>query len=142
MTTKPAHILWQELNRSKYQCKCCKFRSFNAAHYIRHLQSSKHFLLTEFASECPRDLKILIASFLPVYKIFRLPEVISRAALRIVWRRSRRHRTHHRVVLPYLTLGPAAFDPVLPIADPHVHTWNLGVPRPYNAQTPAYEIRL
>lgn len=70
---KPAHVLWQQLNHSKYQCSTCNFRSFNLAHYVRHIDSSKHFLLTEFADECPIDLKILIASFLPIYKLFRIP---------------------------------------------------------------------
>ena len=136
---KPAHVLWQELNRNKWKCPICKFRSFNKAHYDRHLISSKHFLLTEFATQCPRDLKILIASFLPVYKIFRLPEWISRAALRIVWKRADQYRHCRRVVLPYLTLGPKAYSPIV---GPLSHNDYSDDPVPYSGQSLAFEIRL
>ena len=113
MTLEPAHVLWQQLNQNKYQCDTCKFRSFNAAHYIRHINSAKHFLLTTFATECPRDLKILIESFLPLFKIFKLPEPISRPALRLAWKRHPRYQNCPRAVLPHLTLGPSAFQPIV-----------------------------
>ena len=107
---KPAHELWQELNKSKYVCETCKFRSFNRAHFTRHYVSNKHFLLTEFAKDCPRDLKILIASFLPVYKIFRIPDPVGRCALKLVWRRHESYRHCRRAVLPYLTFGPLVYE--------------------------------
>ena len=139
MTTRPAHVLWQEMNRNKYVCQECKFRSFNAAHYMRHLKSSKHFLLTEFARDCPTDLKILIASFLPVYKLFRLPGRIGRSALRLVWQRPYQFRFHPRVVLPLLTFGSLAYSPV---ANLPVPTADEEAPEERSVQTRSFWISL
>ena len=106
------HVLWQQLNRNKYRCEVCRFRSYNAAHWQRHLNSAKHWLLTEFRDDCPKDLKILIASFLPPYKIFRLPDPISRPALRLAWSRPAPYRNYPRQILPYLVFGEQAFSQV------------------------------
>ena len=107
-----AHVLWQQLNRNRYRCEVCRFRSYNAAHWQRHLDSAKHWLLTEFRWKCPKDLKILIASFLPPYKLFRLPSPISRPALRLAWNRPPQYRNYPRTVLPYLVFGEHAFSQV------------------------------
>ena len=91
---KPAGELWQELNKNKYNCPVCCFNSFNRAHYLRHRNSSKHFLLTEFKSQCPRDIRILIASFLPLYKVIRLKQ-IGPYALKLAWRQPARYNLRH-----------------------------------------------
>ena len=83
-----ARKYWTELNSKKYSCPTCGFNTFNKTHFTRHVQSNKYFLITEFAEDCPRDLKILVASFLPVYIIFNLPERISAPALKLAWRQS------------------------------------------------------
>ena len=137
--TKPAHILWQELNRNRYECPVCNFRSFNAAHYVRHLDSSKHFLLTTIADECPNDLKILIASFLPIYKLFRLPGRNGRLALKLAWKRPSQFRHHPRMVLPYLTFGSLAFSPVASLPAPNADEDD---PQEYIAQTQVFWVSL
>ena len=136
---RPAHILWQELNRNKYRCETCNFRSSNAAHMVRHLQSSKHFLLEIFAKQCPNDLKILVASFLPIYKLFRLPGRNGRLALKIAWKRPVHFRYHPRVVLPFLTFGRLAFSP---IAGLHAPNADEGDPIEYNVRNPAFWVAL
>ena len=112
---KPANQLWQELNKHKYNCPVCCFNSFNRAHYLRHRNSSKHFLLTEFKSQCPRDIRILIASFLPLYKVIRLKQ-IGPYALKLAWRRPARYEHLPDRVLPSLTFGDQ------PIASPPAQT--------------------
>lgn len=129
---KPAHELWQELNRNKYKCKICNFRSFNKNHYVRHIDSSKHFLLTEFKSECPRELRILIASFLPLYKLIRLKS-IGPYALRLAWRRPAQYVHHQRVVLPSLVFGDDPPTVNLPVRSADGVYWTIdnGRVRPY-----------
>ena len=90
-----AHIMWRRLNNERYVCSTCKYKTYNLAHYKRHIESSKHFLLTDLRFECPRDLKILIASFLPIYKIHKLK--FAEYALRLAW--SQDH------LLQYLPVG-------------------------------------
>jgi hypothetical protein len=102
---KCAHVLWKELNASRYNCEVCRFRSFNKAHYARHVHCDKHFLLTHFRWNAPRDIKILVASFLPLYKIIRLRRV-GPCALRLAWKRPFRYSNFPRVLLPDLIFGP------------------------------------
>jgi hypothetical protein len=99
---KPANVLWQELNHSKFACPICNFRTFNRAHFARHEQSDKHFLLTEFRAAVPRDMRVLIASFLPIYKIIRL-KCIGYDALKLAWPRDARFSHRPRMLLPSLT---------------------------------------
>lgn len=125
---KPAHELWRELNRNRYECHVCRFRSFNRAHYVRHMDCAKHFLMTEFKSNCPRDLRILIASFLPLYKVIRLKH-IGPYALQLAWRRPAQYRHLPRVVLPNLVFGDQ------PVVNPHVQiaaavAWTIDTGRP------------
>lgn len=101
---KCADDLWKELNAGRYKCDVCRFRSFNKAHYARHVHCDKHFLLTHFRWECPRDLKVLIASFLPLYKIIKLSNV-GPLALRLFWQRPS----------PYGGLLPLVWPP-----EPHI----------------------
>ena len=136
---KPAHILWQELNRNKYRCETCNFRSSNAAHMVRHLNSSKHFLLEIFAKECPNDLKILVASFLPLYKLFRIPGRNGRLALKLAWQRPYQFHYHPRVVLPFLTFGRLAFSPVVGPRAPNADEED---PPEYIERNPAFWISL
>ena len=72
---KPAAELWWDLNRTKYQCKVCGYTTANKTHWERHKASLKHFLLTELRSKCPRDCKIVIASFLPFTHLTKLGRI-------------------------------------------------------------------
>ena len=101
---KPAHVLWQQLNHTRFSCAVCEFKSFNRAHYARHTESDKHFLLTEFRSYVPRDIRILIASFLPIYKIIRL-KCIGYDALKLAWPRDAQFSHRPRMLLPSLTFA-------------------------------------
>ncbi len=67
--------IWIELNEDRYECPACGFRTPNLAHFRRHLASDKHWLMTEFREECPRDLKIVVASFLPFVKLTNLGQL-------------------------------------------------------------------
>ena len=131
-----AHVLWKELNSKRYECKVCRFRSHNKKHYERHLESNKHFLLTTFAEEAPRDIKVLVASFLPLYKLIRLPSV-GKSALKLAWKRHPRYRHYPRAVLPYLVFGPRAF---LSAASLHAQNADEESPVPRNVQNRVYAI--
>ena len=72
---KPAREMWIELNHDRYRCDCCGFRSPNLTHYLRHAGSDKHFLMTTFRDEAPRDIKIMVASWLPFVKLTELGQV-------------------------------------------------------------------
>ena len=126
MVKPDAHVLWQELNARRYVCKKCRFRSSNHAHYDRHWDSSKHFLLNEFREECPNDLKILIASFLPFSKLVTLGRN-GVLAVNLAWPRPRRwnhlqiqrlHRVVQTVGLPSQNVAAAVFPE---------HTWQTPV---------------
>ena len=67
--------MWWDLNREKYKCEACGFCTANKAHWERHKASLKHFLLATLRPECPRDCKIVIASFLPFTKLTRLGQI-------------------------------------------------------------------
>jgi hypothetical protein len=111
---KRADTLWRLLNASRYECKICRFKSFNKAHWRRHFDSDKHFLLTTFRDECPRDLKIMVASFLPLRKLIRL-EHVGRLALTHAWQRPLRYRYLPRMVLPHLFCGRPQLVGDLPV---------------------------
>ena len=72
---KTAREVWIALNEDRYECPDCGFRSPNLAHFTRHLRSDKHWLMTEFRTQCPRDLKIVVASFLPFMKLTNLGQL-------------------------------------------------------------------
>ena len=66
---KASHI-WRLENRRKYYCPCCNYHSHNRAIFSRHENTISHWLCKEFAS-APRDIKMVVASFLPFSKINR-----------------------------------------------------------------------
>ena len=72
---KPAAQLWWDLNRQKYKCEACDFCTANRTHWDRHKASLKHFLLAELRLQCPRDCKIVIASFLPFTQLTKLGQL-------------------------------------------------------------------
>ena len=61
-----ANEMWIMLNHTKYECIACGYKTHNRSHYYRHHQSTRHWLLHDFRIDCPTDLKVLIASFLPI----------------------------------------------------------------------------
>ena len=75
--------IWIELNEDRYECPACGFRTPNLAHFRRHLASDKHWLMTEFREECPRDLKIVVASFLPFGHVVGLKRPVFLSRLRV-----------------------------------------------------------
>ena len=72
---KTASQLWLDLNREKYTCAKCGFRTANKTHWERHCRSARHFFHTEIQPKCPRDCKIVIASFLPFTKLTQLGQL-------------------------------------------------------------------
>ena len=72
---KSAREMWIDLNQDRYKCEACDFRTPNLAHWCRHENSDKHFLMTTFRDEAPRDVKMLVASFLPFVKLTELGQL-------------------------------------------------------------------
>ena len=72
---KTAAEMWWDLNRQKYKCEACDFCTANRTHWERHKASLKHFLLAELRPNCPRDCKIVIASFLPFTQLTKLGQI-------------------------------------------------------------------
>ena len=105
MVTLDADTLWQMLNKNKFACQECGYRSPNRAHWYRHVRSDKHFLLYDFAINCPRDLKILVATFLPFQKLANLGKV-GLAAVNLCLPTSV-HWTRRR----YCAIGPSGDPP-------------------------------
>ena len=58
--------------------------------------------MTTFRKEAPPEIKILVMSYLPVWKIIQAPEFIARNALRLAWPRPARYDHLPRVILPAL----------------------------------------
>ena len=69
---KSAPELWNEMNASKYHCEQCDYCTPNRAHWKRHKDSVKHFLMADLAEQCPTDMKVVIASFLPLRQLTNL----------------------------------------------------------------------
>ena len=65
-----ASKIWLLENAARYQCPICDYKTHNKALFERHLKSTRHFLMSEFAHQAPRDVKMLVASFLPFNKIY------------------------------------------------------------------------
>lgn len=64
-----ARKIWRRENAAKYQCPVCNYKTHNKSLYTRHLGSTYHFMLSVFAKQAPRDIKVVVASFLPYYQI-------------------------------------------------------------------------
>ena len=64
-----ADEMWKLVNHKKYQCETCCYCTHNKNHFTRHCNSTRHWLLCDFAKTCPKDLKILIGSFLPMHHL-------------------------------------------------------------------------
>ena len=95
--------LWRVTNRERYTCERCKFSTYNKSHFHRHMKSDRHFLLNDFRDDIPRDLRIVIASFLPFYLLDQL-KCIGPAALRLAWQQP--HRVYPLLVYPVLSINP------------------------------------
>lgn len=67
--------LWYDLNVNKFRCPICNIRCARNNVWLRHCDTQKHFLLTTFRLQCPRELKILTASFLPLSQVIHLGAV-------------------------------------------------------------------
>lgn len=128
-----ARQLWTQLNATKYHCPVCRFKTFNKTHFGRHLESDKHFLLTVIREEAPRDVKVVIGSFLPVCIIIRLGAV-GRSALKLAWRRPLPYRHLPRVVLPHL------FAPYPTVASLHARNVAEAYPIRRNGRSLAYAL--
>ena len=70
-----ASRIWRLENAARFQCPICNYKTHNKTIFRRHLDSTRHFLLTEFAHQAPRDIKMLVASFLPFDKIVHLGQL-------------------------------------------------------------------
>ena len=70
-----ANKIWQLENAARYCCPICNYKTHNKTLYRRHLDSTRHFLMTTFAYQAPRDVKMLVASFLPFDRIYLLEQL-------------------------------------------------------------------
>ena len=77
-----ARELWLQLNEKKFECPACAYNTCNGAHWTRHVQSTKHFLLYEFGCFAPMDIKVVVASFLPLPTILGLSDSVAWATLK------------------------------------------------------------
>ena len=77
-----ARELWLQLNEKKFECPACAYCTCNGAHWTRHVQSTKHFLLYEFGCFAPMDIKVVVASFLPLPTIVALDDTVAWATLK------------------------------------------------------------
>ena len=69
-----ARMIWKKANAHRYICKICNYKTHNKTLYNRHLNTTNHWLRTKVFS-APRDIKIVIASFLPYYKIVKCGKI-------------------------------------------------------------------
>ena len=79
---KTARELWLQLNENKFECTACNYSGHNGAHWKRHIESTKHFLLHDFGLFAPMDVKVVVASFLPLGTIVTLDDKIAWATLK------------------------------------------------------------
>ena len=70
-----AHLIWKLANKQRYHCKCCDYFTHNKALFTRHSATITHWLHDVFA-QAPRDIKIIVASFLPYRKIRKCGKVV------------------------------------------------------------------
>gem|GEM_PF-4772756 len=129
---RPAPVLWAELNANRYCCEACGYRTHNKAMFNRHRQSARHFLMTTFREECPVEIKIVVMSYLPVWKIIQAPRVIARNALKRAWPRPAQYAHLPRVVLPdLLESGGLKVSPLVRSAGGQAWTIDSGRIRSY-----------
>ena len=124
-----ATALWRISNRDRWVCSRCNFSTYSKSHYFRHLTSDKHFLLTEFHDCCPRELRIVIASFLPFYLLSDL-KCIGPAALKLAWQQP--HRLYPLLLYPVRSLS---INP--PVQTAGGVAWTID-----NARRPTYAVIL
>ena len=73
-----ARLIWKHENSKRFECTTCGFCSHNKSHYRRHTQSTGHFLKTVIGN-APRDIKVVIASFLSYRTIYSLGNIAAAA---------------------------------------------------------------
>ena len=66
-----SYEMWILLNKDRYTCECCNYSSYNKSLFVRHLNSTKHWLNDFFFKNCPNDLKVVVGSFLPMQKLIK-----------------------------------------------------------------------
>ena len=74
-----ARTIWKLENRKRYECKTCKYHTHNKSHMRRHLESKSHFLLHDFGRFAPRDICLVVASFLDFRDIHKLGQLCADA---------------------------------------------------------------
>ena len=129
---KPAAQLWWDLNRQKYKCEVCDFCTANKTHWERHKASLKHFLLAELRPQCPRDCKIVIASFLPFTQLTKLGQLGLDAVQYAVKDRIQWYEHNQIYLVDKFTLTAPE--------DPPSRTVYLGVRRGHNLQSLTFVI--
>ena len=73
-----AQKIWRRENEHRFTCPACAFSTHNKSHYRRHMESTSHFLKTVVARG-PRDIKVVIASFLSYRTIYVLGDIAAAA---------------------------------------------------------------
>ena len=74
-----ARMIWKLENRKRYECKTCGYHTHNKSHMRRHLESKSHFLLHDFGRFAPRDICLVVASFLDFHDIHKLGQLCADA---------------------------------------------------------------
>ena len=64
MVMMKASEIWKNENAKKYSCPLCGYCTHNKSLFKRHTRTINHWLRTEIF-HAPRDLKMLIATYLP-----------------------------------------------------------------------------
>lgn len=62
---------WKRDNWNRYECKSCGMRTHHKSKYERHIKTTKHFLY-DTIQNAPKDLKILVAQFLPMRSLRKM----------------------------------------------------------------------
>ena len=70
-----ASKIWRFENAFRFTCPICDYNTHNKTLFRRHQDSTRHFLLTEFAYQAPREIKMLVATFLPFDRIYLLGKI-------------------------------------------------------------------
>ena len=74
-----ARKIWRLENKRRHECKTCGYSTHNKSHMKRHLESTNHFLLHEYAPNAPRDINLVVASFLDFHEIYFLGKLCADA---------------------------------------------------------------
>lgn len=74
-----ARMIWRLENKRRHRCETCGYSTHNKSHMRRHLESKSHFLMHDFGLFAPRDICLVVASFLDFRDIYKLGQLAADA---------------------------------------------------------------